>query len=558
MSVIAPGCPRVKLSYQFAGEVGREGAPGPEGFAGARRRILEWAREKIPREHWKEIPEESWEGKPFRWEIPGQSLEVCAAPEEGAWALRLEQPDAPSPFGDAPAVPGRTWTTDLALRNLDGRVLFGCKVLCASLPYCSAPVPHTRPHILKVLAQEVGLRDIRPVRPIPWRMGSQDDLDLLQGFLLDGRRRLPVTLLTQPDPTEYKIPLREFVLDAEDLAARCVALSHIVLMPRDLGFEWTRRMGKRWSAYNGAVITYRPGMNLEEDPPSLHPKVLLDRILFWRHEKLEGERAFAAFLEDRARRFLAERPMAFEEVAFVPEVRVLEAEAARRRSTESNELLQLLLEENDALRARIEALEKEAEQYNDDALRAEREREAVAEENKRLRAALDALRASLAQKTGTDPDESLDPPDSYEDLPTWVSRELAGRLVLHPRAIQSLKKGEFEDPRLVGRCLLLLARDYRDERRGVPGARERLEEELEALHVRLSGSIDEARAGAEGEAYYVNYPPGTVRRRFLELHLRKGTSHDPRRTLAIYFFWDEETQQVVVGWLPGHLENRMT
>jgi hypothetical protein len=45
---------------------------------------------------------------------------------------------------------------------------------------------------------------------------------------------------------------------------------------------------------------------------------------------------------------------------------------------------------------------------------------------------------------------------------------------------------------------------------------------------------------------------------FLDLHLRKGSTKDDQYCLAIDFFWDDQEQQVVVGWLPGHLDNRMT
>jgi hypothetical protein len=32
----------------------------------------------------------------------------------------------------------------------------------------------------------------------------------------------------------------------------------------------------------------------------------------------------------------------------------------------------------------------------------------------------------------------------------------------------------------------------------------------------------------------------------------------PWRALRIYFSWDDDAQQVVVGWLPSHLRNRMS
>jgi hypothetical protein len=37
-----------------------------------------------------------------------------------------------------------------------------------------------------------------------------------------------------------------------------------------------------------------------------------------------------------------------------------------------------------------------------------------------------------------------------------------------------------------------------------------------------------------------------------------GNTRDPKRRLEIYYFWDDDPQQVMVGWLPGHLVNRLT
>ena len=74
----------------------------------------------------------------------------------------------------------------------------------------------------------------------------------------------------------------------------------------------------------------------------------------------------------------------------------------------------------------------------------------------------------------------------------------------------------------------------------------------------FSGSIDKSRAGQEGEASYVNYPIGTTQRVFLQFHIVRGNSREDRYCMRIYFFWDEETNQVVVGWLPSHLSNRIS
>jgi len=84
------------------------------------------------------------------------------------------------------------------------------------------------------------------------------------------------------------------------------------------------------------------------------------------------------------------------------------------------------------------------------------------------------------------------------------------------------------------------------------------ESALRDLELSESFSISSERVGEQGDEYFVIYPAGSARRRLLEMHLRKGTSHDPRHALRIYYFWDDETSQVVVGWLTSHLDTRQT
>ena len=128
-----------------------------------------------------------------------------------------------------------------------------------------------------------------------------------------------------------------------------------------------------------------------------------------------------------------------------------------------------------------------------------------------------------------------------------------------PRAVTGLKDAAYENPRHIYQAMLLLAGEYRAMRIATDSddrkPRQTYEQARDRLHLRDGPSIDEALAGQYGDTYYVYYPVGTEQRQFLDMHLRcGGNTRDPRRCLAIYFFWDDETQQVVVGWLPSHLE----
>ena len=103
--------------------------------------------------------------------------------------------------------------------------------------------------------------------------------------------------------------------------------------------------------------------------------------------------------------------------------------------------------------------------------------------------------------------------------------------------------------------MLILAKEYRDSRKGV-GTDEAFRKALADNGMDFSGSIDKSRAGQEEEAYYVKYPVGTAKRAFRQYHIVKGTAHEDRFCMRIYFFRDDETGQVVIGWLPSHLSNR--
>ena len=221
-------------------------------------------------------------------------------------------------------------------------------------------------------------------------------------------------------------------------------------------------------------------------------------------------------------------------------------------------------EREQAMKKHIEALQKKllsAEADNVDWLEEAEKASEIAEyykqQNADLRMRLDAMRAHLHQQNDEMPDRDVPIPDKYDEMETWVRTYLAGQLILHPRAERAVSKAVYEDVRLVYKALLALANEYRDFRMGV-GTDEAFKAALAGLGVEFAGAIDKARAGQEGEAYYVNYPIGSTSRAFLEYHLSKGTRHEDRYCLRIYFFWDDSTKQVVVGWLPSHLNNRIS
>jgi len=128
------------------------------------------------------------------------------------------------------------------------------------------------------------------------------------------------------------------------------------------------------------------------------------------------------------------------------------------------------------------------------------------------------------------------------------------RIVILPRALQGAKKSLYEHPETVYAALELLAGPYRDLRRGLLEYPDFVAQ-LAAEELQLEGSVAPSVAGEQGDAYFVSWKG---RRRFMDLHLRKGGGRDERYCLRVYFFWDEQLQKVVVGWLPSHLSNSLS
>jgi hypothetical protein len=78
---------------------------------------------------------------------------------------------------------------------------------------------------------------------------------------------------------------------------------------------------------------------------------------------------------------------------------------------------------------------------------------------------------------------------------------------------------------------------------------------LRALGLEEAPSITPSRLGEQGDEYLIPYPGG---KRELDRHLKKGNSRESKHCFRLYFFWDDEEEQVVVGWLTSHLDTRQT
>jgi hypothetical protein len=240
-------------------------------------------------------------------------------------------------------------------------------------------------------------------------------------------------------------------------------------------------------------------------------------------------------------------------------------------------------EERDTARAQLSAVQERAverarrdqqiledrENENDELLRiAEQERdqaiaqrrEAIADRDEALDL-VTSLTADLARLRAEMRKAGIEAPPAEENRPTrmadvghWANERFPGRLLVHQRTMKTLRKTNYDDVDKVVALVELLAGDYVDARRSVDGAHARFQEGIARLHV--DDTPHDERGGPEsGQSTVVV----GKRKLLLDRHLKaKGTGKRERGALRIYFTYDDETQQVVIGWMPDHLTTATT
>lgn len=165
--------------------------------------------------------------------------------------------------------------------------------------------------------------------------------------------------------------------------------------------------------------------------------------------------------------------------------------------------------------------------------RAERERDEA------LRRA--AQLADMVRALGGDPDAVTSFPNTWEQFTHWCEDHLGECVSLAEPARRELGNAEFEDVGLAAQCIHWLAHDYRDER-------------LQGRNPHRHGHIDHIGDGVvnrpcDADCFECDWGG---RNRRVEWCLQCGAdTPDPRLSLRIYYFWDDETQRVVVASMPS-------
>lgn len=493
----------------------------------ARKAALAWAKRRAGRA----LPQAAWDLQDFDLPVGGRSSTAVRIASDALdfWALRAEDPDKD--------VAGRVWSTEIVIGGEVGSRPHVSLRLIVSTSEPDFSIEHHVPGPVLQMIEAPGLiRGARRLSSEPVTIQTENDAEDLCDHLEDPERRLPVIVVAlQEDGSGSQI-------DTSVLAKAVAGLARVMMVPAELTWVLTKRFGKYRAVFNGGVRAYLRGFSATDDP--FRHRLFLEADL-----RKDGGGAACV----RSLRALAAE-------ASISETRlgkdVLEFAAVRtasrklRKTDLSNqaapdeELLKTAEELVESLEKQIEEKDKEIDGYIAEFEAVEDRAQAAEQENRSLLFRVRQLQAALVEG-GETPTEEPPLPQVWSEFTDWLDQTYPDKVLLTPAARRMARSPEFEDVTQVARAIAWLA-TVQHERRVNGGGSLR--------DVPIENGILNSPCGGD------TYPADWKGRRYdVDWHVKSGgNTHDPKRCLRIYYFWEAETQQTVIDHLPSHRRTSAT
>ena len=510
-------------------------------FSAAQQQVLQWIDQRVGQR----LPAEAWSGQSFETEKIGAQYAAAVLLDDLAmWGARLDDADK--------SVLQLTWVTEVGIKQLSDRsIAVSTRLVCTRRGTDNYFIERSTPDFIRPIAA-IGTASLdgRLLRPEPWLV-SEDDVLPLCDLIRDPKRRAAVIVASLPT---VSTDVKNAAFPIDILCHRTFGAAHIAILTGPATFRLTDALGKEFSVFNRAVRNYRPNFNPEVDEPHQHPWATGRRIQNWDG----GPARYASFLADLILKDTVERSDAESDPPSFAKIRRLAAERRRERAKATNATIAERLELAEAQIVELQSEREEMEETFEGVLKSiEQERdlaqakaETATQRAWNLRARVEMLASALA--SGSDPKEPELPSD-LNDFEAWCDKNLVGFVEVLPRAKNAAKKSKYEDPSFLYKALLLLRDYYVPMRRFGSSKADAFKQACLDLNVEETQTFAGDRHGEHGDMYFVRY---AGRRHLLNRHLKKGSTRDVRRCFRLYFFWDEDSEQAVVGSLPSHLETR--
>jgi FtsZ-binding cell division protein ZapB len=470
------------------------------------------------------------------------------------WAFLLTHPDT--------SVAARVWETQVILQKSGDIIEIHVSVsYTASREDSETKVEYSRPGFIESISEYIGIVQGEPITEKPWIINTQDDINKLYSLIISAERNVPVVIITSPDwkKWNYEGLAPKYLIDANRLATECFSSCFVAEVPYYQNFDWNKKVGPSWATFDGSIRIFAPNWFQESEKWFLHPLFKKTRIMEWgKNKETNPALAFYKYLRSAiiTGRFTTEK--AHGQLTFSEVYREkLDSDSRKAESTQADKIT-LMQEIIDELKEQVQKEKEEYDSLYEKWSEIDDENDALKEDNFKLRQSNATLMRALANNGDRDKLETIiDIPDDYDEMPQWCERYFSNSLVLHSRARRELKNHEnlYEDSSLVYKCLMLLGIEYHKMKLGELSIDE-VNKKSDELHVELGPSVTAVTAGMAKDQYQVVGQDGQKHQ--LDLHIRKGNSYDPKYSLCIYFYWDDDNAKVVVGWLTSHLDSKGT
>jgi hypothetical protein len=396
-----------------------------------------------------------------------------------------------------------------------------------------------------IIPTGVSLRPPRFVREIvglgmPWTIGVDGERVFAQHFAVDveevpqleelmfaPQRRLPIVMVSELDGETLAGDVQERI--GQDLCG----LAHTVRLSHEAAWELTRSRGREWSCYNGAIRLFWPLRSNSHDYRA-HP--------LWTHDNLM-RMGTTVQARDRLRgiiggRILEASTFVADDIAFHDfEVAKLRRAADQVRAVAMGDgdmkaLADAYAEENDALRARVDAQDKE-----------------IATLQGNIEALTIALR-SASSADEAEPNEA--PPQTIREAVAAARNKLRGRVVIASETDADIEElnPSAGPPDKILRYLLTLG-DLADALSAGPLGQS-VPIWLRERNVECSVDSETFKVSEKGKRFRTRVIEGeTVE---CEFHAKPSEGVSPDLCARIYFATATNAPFVKVGYIGRHTE----
>lgn len=424
-------------------------------------------------------------------------------------------------------VDGGYFETSLTLYREPDHILFYCQLRAGSSG------SNLEPFSFQAITPKV-VRSLVELHPA-WRVGETTALsrpmrfmgrsggERLSQLIQDGSRGLPLVLVS-----EYEGFLLHPGLDTA-LSQDLCGVAIVGKADLDASWELTKRCGLKWSCFNGATRLYWPGLRLTGDSLR-HPVWTADHLMGISEDTRQAALRIRGTLR---RRILAVSALSLREPRELVRFRTDDL-AASRGYEESEELYQMLEQELDECRQRLEEALAEL-----DTERARSRNLSLSLRHVQTKAG--PVDVELAPATET-------PPLTVADAVDSARQELPDDLVFGAdveNGVSTLAR-DAGPPEKILRFLRVLGELAREHRQGPLGTS--IAKWLTGKGCTTSGESDTIRNNGRSMERRT-WDDGAGSSRPFDLHMKPSDATSPDRCVRIYFAWDSNVERVVVGWV---------